>query len=116
DTGRFALSVDSMPLEEWTALLDRYHRAKLAYSSAVCARIDFQKFKLENSKWRVKSHDRHALESAMWAADDHYDMIADMMPEFATERELTDANAALILATHAYETAKIKFEDAARAD
>ena len=101
-------------LAEEEAIRRRYRDAHSAYSDAVYARVDFEKYKMENSKRVIKSFDNTALISAWHAANHYVDLINDMRPEFASARELIDANAAFMIADHRYDVAKVKFEDAAR--
>ncbi len=91
----------------------RFRDTKERYSDAVYARVRYQKYRLETSKQIPKSTDKFALDSAWYAASNHYDLIADL-GGLAYARELIDANAAFMLADHALEVAKTKFEDAAR--
>jgi hypothetical protein len=119
DRGRFDLSPDTLPFEKWTALLDRWHISKLKYGAAIHARNLFIEYKAETSTRAVKSSDRLPLESAMYEAQAHLDMIEANRPDFAAERELTDANAAAVHAENLFEIAKTKFDIAdrqARAD
>jgi hypothetical protein len=90
----------------------RYLEAKDRYADAVYARVDYEKYKLENSKRVPKSSDKIALETAKYEAEQRVDLINDMRPHFASVREFIDANAALMLADHAFDVAKTKFQDA----
>jgi hypothetical protein len=115
DTGRFSFTPDTMPCERYYAICHRRHKAELAYVRAISARNLSIKCKAENAKRAPQSRDRFALEAAMSAASDHLDLIEKCRPNFATKRELIDANAAAVLAESLFEIAKTKFNEVGRA-
>jgi hypothetical protein len=112
----WAEGLDQDVIKEVTAEEDsirlRYREAKDKYADAVYAGVDYKKYQLENSKRVPKSSDKIALETAKYEAERRVDLINDMRPHFASAREVIDANAALMLADHAFGVAKTKFQDA----
>jgi hypothetical protein len=104
----------ALVLRQEDAIRRRFREAQAAYCDAAYGRVRFLKWKMENSKRRVKSHDKHALDNARYWAEARVDLLTDMCPQFASAREWTDANCAFMLADHAYEVAKDKFEEAER--
>jgi hypothetical protein len=99
---------------EEEAIRQRHREAQARYTDAVYARVRYLKWKMENSTRRVKSSDEFKLWCTKSATEQRIDLMNDMFPDFASGREWTDANAAFMLADHAYDVAKTKFEDAAR--
>jgi len=95
---------------EWEAIMHRWHQAKLAYGDAIKARNQYKRRKAQLSKQRVKSQEKLPLEDAMFAAERHLDLIVAAGPDFCTQREFTDANAAFTLASDLYAIAEKKFD------
>ena len=124
DTAEFCGPLaDDIPPDEVAAIIaddeairTQYRAAHWAYAEAVTERVHHQMRRLENSKCVPKSGDRIPLEAARWTAEDRVELIDAMYPQFASAREFIDANAAFMIAEHAYEVARDKFQEAARED
>jgi hypothetical protein len=112
---------EDLPPDEVAAILAdeedvrrRFREANDRYSDAVYGRVRYLKWKLENSKRVPKSNERIPLDMAAWRAEQRVDLLNDMWPHFASVREVIDANAEFMLAEHAHDIAKAKFQDASR--
>ena len=116
DCGRYWLTPDTMPAEQFHRLCDRRHVAAMKYSSAISARGLAARMKLENARRIPMRRDAVALRDAMHAAQARYDEIVEAGPEFSTERERIDAQTAAELAASIYEIAQAKYHDAQRAE
>jgi hypothetical protein len=92
----------------------RYWDAEIAYSRANAARDLVARVRAEDRKTPPRAADAFKLRDAKYEALARLDLIKQCRPEFATTRELLDANAAAVLAAELYEIAERKFQDAER--
>lgn len=103
----------TMTCEQHYARCDRLNEVEMEYGRAIAARDLAARVKAENRK-TPRANDAFKLRDAKYAAQDRLDLIEECRPEFATRRELLDANAAAVLAERLYEIAENKFQDAER--
>jgi hypothetical protein len=113
DHGTFAFSPDSLSYERWCILSHRFHKLKGAYTTAVGDRNRAARARARNRKTPPKSRDKFALEDRMHEAADRLDVIEAMRPDFATARELIDANASFLLADSLLDIAQEHYQNAA---
>src|SRR5438067_1506764 len=92
DKGTYFFSPDSVPFEEYVAIMHRRHEAELAYGRAVTERSRAAREKFRNRKTPIRSRDAFKLRDKMYQAEALVDEIEAARPEFATSREFIDAD------------------------
>jgi hypothetical protein len=109
DRGTYFFSPDSVPFEEYERIMHRRHVAKLEYGEALAERNKAAREKFRNRKAPIRARDAFKLRDTKFAAEDHYDTLAALGPDFYTERELLDANAAFTLADWKFDHAQERY-------
>jgi hypothetical protein len=110
--GRYWLTPDTMPAEQYYAVCDRLSDAKVEYVRAINARDLATRVKWENCKQTPRSSDAFALRKAMFDSQVRVDEIEIIGREFYTVKEIIDLRAAADLGEHRYEIAGRKYRAA----
>lgn len=106
DRGNYFFSPDSVPFDEYVAIMKRRHDAEGAYGQAVTERERAKRERFKNRKTPMTSRDGLRLRNERDFAEIRIDEIVAARPDFATMREFIDANAAYIAADAIFDCAQ----------